>query len=265
MPPAIHQAFLDRALPRLQADPRIVGVAVGGSWIDDALDEYSDLDLVIACAPSAHAAVMRDRQAIATALGPLLNAFTGDHVHEPRLLICLYEPGPLHVDLKFVAVDDLATRVEDPVVLWERDGAVRVVLARSAACFPLPDPQWIEDRFWTWVHYGATKLGRGELFEVVDFLAAVRDMVLGPMLHLKYGQLPRGVRKLETLAAPDVAALAATVATHDAASGAAAMQATVRLYRALRDQAGAPGLIRHARAEAAAVAYLEQVIAHLAL
>jgi hypothetical protein len=265
MPPPIHQAFLERALPRLQADPRIVGVAAGGSWIDDALDEYSDLDLVIACAPSAHAAVMRDRQSIAAALGPLLNAFTGEHVNEPRLLICLYEPGPLHVDLKFVPVGDLATRVEDPVVLWERDGAVGAAIAGSTARFPSPDPQWFEDRFWTWTHYGAAKLGRGELFEVVDFLAAVRDMVLGPMLHLKYGRLPRGVRKLETLAAPDVAALAATVATHDAASAATAMRATVRLYRALRDEAGAPGLVRHVRAEAAAVAYLEEVIARLSL
>ncbi|MER7057532.1 MULTISPECIES: hypothetical protein [unclassified Streptomyces] len=36
----------------------------------------------------------------------------------------------------------------------------------------MPDLQWIEDRFWIWVHYGATKLGRGELFEVNGFLAA---------------------------------------------------------------------------------------------
>jgi hypothetical protein len=263
MLPALHQAFVDRALPRLQADSRIVGVAAGGSWIDGTLDEYSDLDLVIACGVSEHAAVLRDRSTIAAGLGPLLNAFVGDHVNEPRLLICLYEPGPLHVDLKFVALDDLATRVEDPVVLWERDGAVSSVIARSPARFPSPDAQWIEDRFWTWVHYGAAKLGRGELFEVVDFLAAVRAMSIGPMLHLKHGHLPRGVRRLETVAAADLAPLMATVATYDAASCASALRAVVRLYRVLRDQADAPGLVRQARAEAAALAYLEAIIARI--
>src|SRR5688500_16195877 len=87
--PGHLQAFVDQAVPRLAEDPRVVGVAAGGSWIAGNMDEFSDVDLVIAVAPEHEAAVSRDRQAIAASLGPLLVAFTGEHVGEPRLLICL--------------------------------------------------------------------------------------------------------------------------------------------------------------------------------
>jgi hypothetical protein len=260
MPPAAHRLFLERALPYLQADRRIVGVGAGGSWLTGTMDEYSDLDLVIACDSAGYDGVLRERVAIAERLGPLLNAFPGDHVHEPRLLICLYAPEPLHVDLKFVAVDALRDRVEDPVVLWERDGALTAVLASVAARFPHPDPQWIEDRFWTWIHYVAAKIGRGELFEAIGSLAFVRERVLGPLIHQKHGRLPRAVRRLESEAPEDAAVLAATVASHDRTSCIAATRATVRLYRALRDHHAAPELIRRGAAEAAAIEYLDRVV-----
>ncbi|NRS94850.1 hypothetical protein DFH40_002566 [Clostridium beijerinckii] len=47
---------------------------------------------------------MNERIKIAESLGTLLSAFTGEHVGEPRLLICLCEPELLHVDLKFVSI-----------------------------------------------------------------------------------------------------------------------------------------------------------------
>lgn len=49
---------------------------------------------------------------LAGTLGHLLHAFTGEHVGEPRLLICLYGPELLHVDLKFVTLEMLTQRVE---------------------------------------------------------------------------------------------------------------------------------------------------------
>jgi len=58
----------------------------------------------------------------------LLAAFPGDHVGEPRLLICLYGPPLLHVDLKFMSTDEFLHRVEDPMVLWDRAGALRAAL-----------------------------------------------------------------------------------------------------------------------------------------
>ncbi|MCX6024475.1 MAG: oxalate:formate antiporter, partial [Chloroflexi bacterium] len=233
LPPPLR-AFLARALPRLAQDERLLGVAVGGSWLARRLDKFSDLDLVIAVRNEHFATVMAERQTIAAKLGALLVGFTGEHVGEPRLLICLYDAPLLHVDLKFVAVDSLADRVEDPEVLWGRDGALRSTMALRPAAWPRPDLQWIEDRFWVWTHYVAVKLGRGELYEVLDSLGFLRARVLGPMLALKYGNLPRGARFLERVPSPDREALRATVALHDGLVCLAAMQATVALYQQLR-------------------------------
>ena len=154
--PEPHATFLHTAVARLSEDERLVGVAAGGSYLTQAMDAFSDLDLVVAVEPAAYASVLEDRKRIAGGLGPLLAAFTGEHVGEPRVLICLYGPPLLHVDLKFVSLPDLADRVEDPAVLWERDGRMRTALTGRPAAFPAPAPQWIEDRFWVWIHYGAS-------------------------------------------------------------------------------------------------------------
>lgn len=127
--PGAHRAFIARAVERLAGNPRLVGVAAAGSFADDMMDEFSDVDLVIAVEPPSHAAVLDDRRRIAEGLGPLLGAFTGEHVGDPRLLICLYGPPPLHADLKFVGLGDAARRGHDPVVLWERDGRLSDVLS----------------------------------------------------------------------------------------------------------------------------------------
>jgi hypothetical protein len=239
----------------LERDERIVGVAAGGSFLTDSMDEFSDLDLVVATEPLEHARVMADRPRIAGALGSLLAAFTGEHVGEPRLLICLYDGAPpLHVDLKFVALPDLATRVEDPAILWEREGRLTLALQAGAAGYPMPNRQWIEDRFWVWLHYAGTKLGRGELFEVLDFLSFLRSTVLGPLALLSSGARPTGVRRLERLAPNYVLQLQATVATHDATDCRRALLACVDLYRLLRSE-GAP-IELHEAAEAAAMRYV---------
>lgn len=259
--PAAHAAFLDRALPTLAADPRLVGVAAGGSYLAGTLDEWSDLDLVVAVEPAAYDAVMAERQAIAAGLGPLLVAFTGEHVGEPRLLVCLYGPPLLHVDLKFVRVEDAAERVEDPAVLWERDGRLTAALARGAARFPAPDPQWIEDRIWIWVHYVAGKVGRGELLEAVDALAFVRGLALGPLALASRGARPSGVRKIEQ-AAPDLAPrFHRTVARCEPRACLAALDEAIALYRVLRAELASPGLRRHDAAEEAAIAYVRAVAA----
>lgn len=198
------------------------------------MDEHSDLDLVIAVEPDHFASVMAERAGIAASLSPLLASFTGEHVGEPRLLICLYAPLPLHVDLKFVAVPDLAERVEDPSVLWERDGRVTAALAAGDATYPSPDATWIEDRFWIWVHYGASKIARGELFEAMDLLAFLRRVVLGPLALAREGARPQGVRRIEVAAAFVADRLRHTVAQHDAASCVVALKAAVDLYRELR-------------------------------
>ena len=260
--PQAHHAFLRRLLESLKRDERIVGIMAGGSYLTDSMDEYSDLDLVIAVHSGHYDAVMAERKALAASLGRLLAAFTGEHVGEPRLLICLYDAPVLHVDLKFVSMNDVAKRVEDPAVLWEREGLVTQALTRVVAQYPMATPAWIEERFWIWVHYGATRIARGELFEAIDFLSALRNIVLGPMGLRRAGMRPQGVRKIELLAPAFGAELQKTVARYDAADCLRALRATVEIYRTLRDELNPDP--RESEAERAAMTYLSAVEALIA-
>lgn len=261
--PSAHAAFLARALRFLCADHRFVGVAAAGSFATGTMDEFSDLDLVIAVEPGDVEAVSGERHRIAAELGPLVAAFTGEHVGEPRLLICLYggdgDGPPLHVDLKFVSLPDVADRVDDLAVLWERDGRVTRALHVGEARFPSPDPQWIEDRFWVWIHYGATKVGRGELFEAVNFIAFLRAQVLGPLILLEAGAQPSGVRRVEAVAPSRAVELRMTVAPYDPAGCVRSLYAAVDLYRSLRQALNPGRVVANQAAEHTAVAYLDEV------
>ena len=105
--PASHAAFLDKARSILSTDPRIHTLLAGGSLIHGGMDEFSDLDFLVVVEEDAYPEVLAARMEIARRLGPLLSAFTGEHVGEPRLLICLYGPELLHIDLKFITMVDL--------------------------------------------------------------------------------------------------------------------------------------------------------------
>lgn len=129
------------------ADPRLLAVVAGGSIATGTTDEYSDLDLVLVCTPESHADCLAGARSFAGRAGSLLSASTGEHVGEPRLLIALYGPPLTHVDLKWVAADDLHHRVEDGVVLWQRDDTVERAYGTSRPSWPQVDPQRIEDRF----------------------------------------------------------------------------------------------------------------------
>lgn len=253
--PSAHLAFLQTLLERLAQDARVVGVLAGGSYVTNTMDPYSDLDLIVVVEGRAYAAVTSEREALAASLGRLLASFTGEHVGEPRLLICLYEEPLLHVDLKFVTLADLGERVEEPSVLWQRDQRVEQALAPGTAEYPAPDAGWLERRFWVWVHYTATKIGRGELFEALHLLDYLRSTVLGPLGLQKAGARPSGVRRVET-AAPELARrLEATVSSYEAADCLRALQACVDVYRWLcAETATAASAV-----ELAVLAYLREV------
>ena len=257
--PQAHTSFLSEALPRLQADERLIAVAAGGSFLTGDMDEYSDLDLVIVVEPAALHQVMQERKQIAATLGNLLMAFTGEYVGEPRLLICLYGPPLLHVDLKFISLPDAATRVKDPIILWEREGKLASILQTTEAVYPAPDLQWIEDRFWVWVHYGAAKVGRGELFEALDFLAFLRFHVLGPLALLEQGSRPSGVRKVETRATLHLPDLLRTMAPYERLACVQALQASVAFYQKLRRQLTSEAFTARIEAEQATLQYLDEV------
>jgi hypothetical protein len=257
--PREHQIFLERTIESFRNDLRMEGLAVAGSCITNTMDEYSDLDFIIVVNELHYDKVMAERMQIAETLGKLLAAFTAEHVGEPRLLICLYDEPLLHVDLKFVTRHDFRKRIEDPIILWEREAALSSEMRKMRPNHPMPDMQWIEDRFWVWIHYAAVKLGRGELFEVIDFLAFVRSSVLGPLSLVSHGHLPRGVRRLELLVPADSRKIEKTVATHDIVSCVESIRASIGLYQKFRTDGPVPNLVRRERAEIAAVAYFEKI------
>ncbi|HAG80261.1 MAG TPA: hypothetical protein DCL61_03595 [Cyanobacteria bacterium UBA12227] len=45
--PELHRSFLEQILAKFKQDNRLLGIAIGGSYISGEMDEYSDLDLVI--------------------------------------------------------------------------------------------------------------------------------------------------------------------------------------------------------------------------
>lgn len=79
------------------------------------------------------------------------------------------------------------------------------------------------------------KIGRGEYFEAYDFMGFLRMVVFGPLLHIKNGNLPRGVRKVETdLTSADLTKLKLTIPTYDKQSLLASLRNAVSLYQQLR-------------------------------
>lgn len=259
MIPIEHQDFINNAVEMLKQDHRIAGVALGGSYINGIMDEFSDLDFVIAIYPEYAAEVMSQRIEIVGKLGELLSAFTGEHVGESRLIISLYDSPLLHVDYKFVSLDDMGKRVEDPVILYQKNNCFTNAFSKEPAKFPLPDLQWIEDRFWVWVHYGAGKIGRQEIFEAMDHISFLRQSVIAPLILMKNGKLPRGGRKIETDAPDDLTALLETVAVHDVQSCVKALKATAKLYIQLREPYLNGTLIVRKSAEQRALAYLDSI------
>ena len=249
--------FLARAQAIFASDDRFSALLVAGSTIEGATDEFSDLDLIVISPEAAYGAVMGARRQIAESLGSLHAAFTGEHVGEPRLLICLYGDPLLHVDLKFVTVDDLDRRVETPLVAWSRDPAVLERLRSGTSEWPNRPPEWFEERFWIWVHYGATKIGRGENMEAIHMLDFLRDQVLGPLIARSLGRDQRGVRHLERLAPGLQKQLEETLCSAEKGKIKRAYLAAIALYRDLR--AGAiPDNLRVSR-ESAVCSYVESV------
>ncbi|WP_020613977.1 nucleotidyltransferase domain-containing protein [Sediminispirochaeta bajacaliforniensis] len=255
----LHEAFIAHALAYFQRDERIVGLACAGSFITKTMDEFSDIDFVVAVEPDRYEQVMAERFDMVEHLGTLLSAFTGDHVGEPRVLICLYGNPLLHVDVKFVSLDDIAHRVENVSILWERGGRISAKLKEEPAKFPLPDIQWIEERFWVWIHYGATKIGRGEIFETIEFISFLRQSVIGPLILQKEGKQPKGVRKIEYDAPEYLDRLKATVACYDKGSCYSAIKMLIELYKELREVHKFESSRYNTQAEKAAVAYLDDV------
>ena len=228
--------FANRTIQILKTDKTVIGLAVAGSWITNELDEFSDLDLILVT----KAKVSNDISKMfdyANRFGTLLTGFTGEHVGEPRVLICLYDNPLLHVDIKFLTLDEFEYRIEQPIILLDTDNQIKQIIERTEFKFPYPDYQWMEDRFWIWIHYALLKIGRGELLEAFDFLGFLRMVVLGPLMHIKNNNLPRGVRKMETqISKTDFEEIKATIPDYNKTSLLHSLNKAVSIYRQLRKE-----------------------------
>src|SRR6187431_508007 len=107
----IQHEFAERATKIWSKDKSIIGLAVAGSWLTNEIDEFSDLDLIVVTKEkiTGNKAKMFD---YAQQLAGFLSGFTGEHVGEPRVLICLYGDPLLHVDIKFLTLIEFHQRIE---------------------------------------------------------------------------------------------------------------------------------------------------------
>ncbi|WP_114764978.1 nucleotidyltransferase domain-containing protein [Vibrio rhodolitus] len=256
--PTSHQTLLEQLVQVLSQDSRICGIGCSGSYASDSMDQYSDLDLVIAIEPEHYPEVMAQRFEILTQFEQLLAAFTGEHVGEPRLIVSVFDCAEvLHVDFKFVALPDAAQRVDDTQVLWQKGTLLSDVFATAKPQYPQPNPQWIEDRFWVWMHYAATKIARGEYFETLEFLSFLRQNVLSPLALKQAGLTPSGVRTIEKRLPEFSAKLLKTVAMPEKASLTSALEQCVAIYLELRAN---EEIQVNDRAKDACVGYLRDLV-----
>lgn len=254
----MQKEFAKNVVDVLKDDQTIIGLAGAGSWGTNEFDEWSDLDLVVITRDNL-SADKSNMLEYAKRFGNLLSAFTGEHVGENRLLICLYDDPLIHVDIKFVTLDEFHYRIENPIILLDRDNKLKNVIENTSPEFPRPDFQWIEDRFWTWIHYGLLKIGRGEYFEALDFMGFLRMVVFGPLLHMKNNNLPRGVRKVETtLNRLDFESLQSTLCTNKKESLLQSIESAINLYRNLRTDLFNDDIYLN-KAEPAVIRYFENL------
>jgi hypothetical protein len=252
--------FLRKSSEKLFADKRILALCIGGSWINKEIDEYSDLDLILITKEKLSSS--KDTMyKIASSLGEIVANFTGEHVGEKRLLICLYKNPILHVDLKFLELSEFDDRIENPVIIWERKNVISLKMKNTETRNETVDCQWIEDRFWVWIHYAATKIGRGELFEALDFLSFIRTTVIGPLYQIKYGKLPRGVRKLEfRLKKEDIDLIKSTVAGYSFDSIKESIYHVIKTYKKLRNEIFPKNIKYLIDAEETSIYYLNTIM-----
>ncbi|RZK38812.1 MAG: nucleotidyltransferase domain-containing protein [Pedobacter sp.] len=254
----MQKEFAKNVVDVLKDDQTIIGLAGAGSWLTDEIDKWSDLDLVVITTENLNADKSK-MLAYAERFGSLLSAFTGEHVGEKRLLICLYDDPLLHVDIKFVTLNEFHDRIENPIILLDRDNQLKNVIDTTNPEFPRPDFQWIEDRFWTWIHYGLLKIGRGEYFEALDFMGFLRMVVFGPLLHVKNNNLPRGVRKVETSLDPlDFESLQGTLCANNKESLLQSVGNAINLYSNLRTNLFIDNISPN-KAESAVISYFQNL------
>lgn len=77
-------------------------------------------------------------------------------------------------------------------------------------------------------------IGRGELFEAIEYLALLRKRILGPLVLAEVNEPPISLRNIEAKAPALSHTLTATLASHNALDCLRALQSTAEIYIELR-------------------------------
>lgn len=214
----------------------VIGMALAGSFADGKPDLYSDLDIRVVLVNGSFERVFERREELARDCGPLVAAFTGEHVGEPQLLITLYQ-DLVHVDYLFTEIAQAAKKNEGrrTFILWQRDDQLSNALSRPYVASPVKDLTYLEARMWTWTWYIQSKVLRGELWEAVSALNFVRDTVLFRLLAMSQESRYRGARFAEELQGEHAEEVERTLGVLSGESLLDALRTTVRLYQGLAD------------------------------
>jgi hypothetical protein len=256
----MHQDFIQKIKTTLSQDPKIIGAAAGGSYIDQSLDEYSDLDIHLVVQKSYCQLNVLEKLEVLKALPTPLTAYSNGH--DNRVLICLYDYNPLilHVDWKWCSLEAFKDRVENPIVLFEKEKALTKIMQETDYGYPPIDYQEEEKRFWSWMHYILTKIGRGELIEAHHYLLEVQSCLLGPLFLKKNGLSPRRMRRIEQIAAKDWEALQKCLPQdYTAKAILKATEYSIQQYRLLSQALAGEDFQENTAAEAACHRYLKYI------
>lgn len=237
----LHVSYLEKLTSALEKDSRFEALLAIGSLAQKQLDKYSDLDLVLVVKELFYKDVISKRYTFAAQLGNLLSAFSGTHRGDQRLLICLYGPQLLHVDLHFFTFSDLSRLCERPKILWSASGSPIQETIQETAFKPAQhSDDWFELRAWMWLHEASARYLRGELYSAIDVLSTLRETVLAPMLQRKLGTQFYNTRKLDMQPEPFNKMLASTLAVYSRESVYSALMSSMRLYLELREDSPPP-------------------------
>lgn len=256
----MHQDFIHKIKTCLAGNPNIIGAAVGGSYINRSLDEYSDLDIHLVVEDLyCNLSVYKKLEVLKSLPNPL-SAYS--NAHDNRVLICLYDYNPLilHVDWKWCSLEEFKIRVENPILLFEHKKLLTEVMNSTDYGYPPIDYQKEEKRFWSWMHYILTKIGRGELIEAHHYLVEVHSHLIGPLFLKKNGLSPRRMRRIEQIAPDDWQKLQACLPKDYSKKAILhATQQTMQHYRLLNEALNDDNFRKNTAAEAACHRYLNYI------
>jgi predicted nucleotidyltransferase len=245
----VHEGIARRAIDLLAADAEVIGLYLAGSFAFGQPDKYSDVDLYIVIPNGSKDEVLRRAAAMVRDVETVATWFPATHLGDPAQLIVIYKTDPpIHVDFQYREVRELIPRAKDKdiVILADRSGVVtRHQEASRKVGAPGGDKeveqlQYLEDRFWGWTWYTASKIARGEFWEARDAIEYIRSNVLVTLADIGLGTPREGNRRLEIKYPADIQlTLSDTIpGEHSKDSYAGALRASVAGYEKLFSQVG---------------------------